>query len=248
VRQLVERGARHITFGDPDFLNAPTHSIRIAQALHAKFPSLTFDFTAKIEHLLEHQALLSELAGYGALFVVSAVESLSDRVLAHLAKGHSRADVIEALLLTREAGLTLRPSLVTFTPWTTMDDMLDLIAWVERDELVDAIDPVQFSIRLLVPPGSLLVTDPAMTPHLGELDPVALGYRWAHPDPRMDALQRELAAIAAAAADASEDAALTFRRVRAAVHRAAGVKVGNTAPDAPAERARAPRLTEPWFC
>ena len=57
--------------------------------------------------------------------MVSAVESLSDRVLAQLDKGHTRADVFEALRITRAAGLTLRPSLVSFTPWTTLDDYLE---------------------------------------------------------------------------------------------------------------------------
>ncbi len=32
--------ARHITFGDPDFLNGPGHSLAIARALHAEFPEV----------------------------------------------------------------------------------------------------------------------------------------------------------------------------------------------------------------
>ncbi|HET8734770.1 MAG TPA: radical SAM protein, partial [Anaeromyxobacteraceae bacterium] len=89
----VARGATHLTFGDPDFLNGPSHALRIARALHARFPSVTFDFTAKVEHLVRHAALLPELAACGAVLVTSAVESLSDRVLAKLAKGHEREDV-----------------------------------------------------------------------------------------------------------------------------------------------------------
>ncbi len=34
IRRLVRMGARHITFGDPDFLNGPGHSLRIVQAMH----------------------------------------------------------------------------------------------------------------------------------------------------------------------------------------------------------------------
>ena len=52
IRQQVNLGARHITFGDPDFLNGPKHSLRVVRAMHEEFPSLTFDFTAKVEHLL----------------------------------------------------------------------------------------------------------------------------------------------------------------------------------------------------
>ena len=122
VRQQIEAGARHVTFGDPDFLNGPTHALAVARELHAEWPDVTFDFTAKIEHLLRHRAHLPALREAGCLFVVSAAESLSDTVLAHLDKGHTRADIMTALGLTREAGITLRPTWVAFTPWTTLDD------------------------------------------------------------------------------------------------------------------------------
>ena len=122
IRQQVEAGARHVTFGDPDFLNGPTHALAVARELHAEWPDVTFDVTAKIEHLLRHRAHLPALAAAGCLFIVSAAESLSDTVLAHLDKGHTRADILTALAATREAGITLRPTWVAFTPWTTLDD------------------------------------------------------------------------------------------------------------------------------
>jgi radical SAM superfamily enzyme YgiQ (UPF0313 family) len=126
VAAQVAAGAGHLTFGDPDFLNGPTHALRIARALHARFPALSFDFTAKIEHLVRQPAAVAELARLGAAFATTAVESLSDRVLEQLAKGHTRADALRAFDLCREAGLPLRPSLVPFTPWSTLDDYLDL--------------------------------------------------------------------------------------------------------------------------
>ena len=81
----------HITFGDPDFFNGPTHALRIVEALHAAHPALTYDVTIKVEHLLQHRDLLPRLRDTGCLFVTSAVESLDDRVLAILDKGHTRA-------------------------------------------------------------------------------------------------------------------------------------------------------------
>jgi len=51
IRGLVASGARHVTFGDPDFLNGPTHSLRIVREMHDEFPEITFDFRAKIEHI-----------------------------------------------------------------------------------------------------------------------------------------------------------------------------------------------------
>src|SRR6266849_6643348 len=34
IRRQVESGATHITFGDPDFLNGPGHSLKIVRAMH----------------------------------------------------------------------------------------------------------------------------------------------------------------------------------------------------------------------
>ena len=53
ARRQVAAGARHIDFGDPDFLNGPSHALRIARALHAEHPDVTFSFTAKIEHIVK---------------------------------------------------------------------------------------------------------------------------------------------------------------------------------------------------
>jgi radical SAM superfamily enzyme YgiQ (UPF0313 family) len=248
IRQLVEAGARHITFGDPDFLNGPRHAMAVARGLHAEFPEVTFDFTAKVEHLLRQRDLLPTLAGLGGLFVVSAVESLSDTVLANLDKGHCRADVVAALHSVRAAGMTMRPTWVPFTPWTTLDDYREMIDFIEREDLVDHVDPVQYSIRLLVPPGSLLLKTPAMQPHLGPLVEGGFHYRWTHPDARMDQLQEQVARMVAAAADAREDGAVTAARVRALADAAAGLPSrAPSTPPAP-ERRRPPRLTEPWFC
>ncbi len=247
IRGHVAAGATHITFGDPDFLNGPGHSLKIVRAMHAEFPALTFDCTAKIEHLLQRRALLPELARLGCRFIVSAVESLSDAVLANLEKGHTRADVYAVLAATREARIALRPSFVPFTPWTTLDDYLELLEFVAAQDLVDHVDAVQWGIRLLVPPGSALLDQAAMRPFLGALDPAALTYTWTHPDPSMDALQRDVMAIVGRATREGLDATSTFREIRAAACRAAG----RSAPPVPTwtvPQPRPPRLTEPWFC
>jgi radical SAM superfamily enzyme YgiQ (UPF0313 family) len=260
VRNQVEAGATHITFGDADFLNGPGHALRVARAVHAAFPRLTFDFTAKVEHLLLHHAQFSELAALGAVFAVTAVESLNNGVLAHLQKGHTRADAVEALRLLRVAHIAPRPTFVPFTPWADLDDYFDLLDWIESEDLGDAVDPVQLSVRLLVPPSSLLLGNPAMQPYLGALDEEALTHTWTHPDPRMDVLQREAARVAEHAAGHHEDARVTFRRLRAL---ATAVRYGRwsvaaatldahaaaaTVATAHAKRAPTPRLTESWFC
>lgn len=247
VRELVAAGATHVTFGDPDFLNGPGHALAVVRALHAEFPSLTFDVTAKIEHLLRHRQALPELRASGCVFIVSAVESLSDTVLGHLAKGHTRADVVAALHAVREAGMVLRPTWVAFTPWTRLADYHEMLQFVEDEGLVDAIDPVQYSIRLLVPPGSPLAESPALRPFRGRLVAQDFYYEWTHPDEAMERLHAAVAALVATAAERGEDAAVTFQRVGAAADAAAGLPARPSL-ELPAGRPRPPRLTEPWFC
>jgi hypothetical protein len=247
IRQVVAAGARHITFGDPDFLNGPTHALRIARTLHAEFPDLTFDFTAKVEHLLKHRALLPEFARLGCIFIVSAVESLSDTVLAHLDKGHTRADVDEALNILGGLGVALRPSFVAFTPWTTLDDYLELLQFIKSRNLIDHVDPVQFSIRLLVPPGSLLLKEAGAW--LGPLNQQAFTYEWQHPDPVMDELHRQVTWINEQAVRRNEDAAATFARICEAAYTMRGDDDGiKPLPQVVPLRLRPPRLTEAWFC
>jgi radical SAM superfamily enzyme YgiQ (UPF0313 family) len=249
IRNLVAMGAEHITFGDPDFLNAVKHSLRVARDLHADFPPLTFDITTKVEHIIEHRRLFDELRALGCLFVVSAVESLNDTILAYLQKGHTRSDVVEALGITRAAGIALRPSLVSFTPWTTLEDYLDVLEFVEAEGLIHSIDPVHYAIRLLVPPGSSLLGTPQLLPFLGALDEETCTYGWRHADPRLDALYTAVTTIVEAAVRHGEDTLTTFYRVKAAALAASGGR--QWAPRLGAHGglgARVPRLTESWFC
>jgi radical SAM superfamily enzyme YgiQ (UPF0313 family) len=245
IRRHVSAGATHITFGDPDFLNGPGHSLKIVRALHAEFAELTFDFTAKIEHVLKHPEAFPELGASGCLFMVSAVESLSDRVLTVLEKNHTRADVEKALQIVHAAGIALRPTWVAFTPWTTLEDYLEVLEFIEENGLIDHVDPVQYTIRLLVPPGSYLAERPAMQPYLGPLDQAAFSYRWDHPDPGMDRLQKAVSKLVESDATAGADPADTFYRVH---ELAAGRKPNGVPHRLPRDRVRAPRLSEPWFC
>jgi radical SAM superfamily enzyme YgiQ (UPF0313 family) len=242
IAAVVGRGARHVTFADADFLNGPTHALRVAREMARRFPGLTFDYTAKIEHLLRHAEAVRKLQELGSLFVVSAVESFNDTVLTALQKGHSRDGALSVVRRLRQQRLALRPTFVPFTPWETRASYAELFDIVDGEGLADHIDPVQYSIRLLVPEGSLLLGAEAMRAHLGAFDAETVSYSWAHPDPSMDALQRIVARIAARAADAPAPPADVFACVRDAV-------VPGSAPHPRAHRVgRVPRLTENWFC
>ena len=248
VAQLVDAGATHITFSDPDFFNGPAHARRIARAMHERFPFVTFDYTAKVEHLLRHRSLVRELQVLGSVFVVSAIESLNDRTLDNLKKGHSGNDVIAVIRFFKSIGLALRPSLLPFTPWDSLQDYIELLDMVEREGMIDHVDPVQYGVRLLVPPRSSLLVSEAMTPHLDALDREGLTYRWHHPDARMDDLQRRVSRLAEAAAASGEDAAVTFYRIRGLADSLGGRDTSSILLDYPADRPRPPRLSEDWFC
>ena len=249
VERLAAMGARHITFGDPDFLNGWRHSVAIVRALHERRPELTFDCTTKVEHVLEHAGVWEEMATSGCLFVVCALESVNDEILARLEKGHTTAEAVLALDLLREHGIETRPSFMPFTPWTTPRDVLEIVDFVAAHDLVANVDPVQYTIRLLVPEGSLLLEDKDLREHLGPYDAERLSYPWRSADPAADRLQGRLSALVQQSAATREAIGLTFGRIRAAVREAAGEADGPELEAVPMGSTEGrPRLTEPWFC
>ncbi len=249
IRSQVAQGIHHITFGDPDFWNGPTHALRIIRAMHQEFPDVTFDATIKVEHLLKHRRFLPEMRDLGCVFVVSAVESLNDMVLQHLDKGHTTADVVEVFALMERISIPLRPSLLPFSPWETLASYTALLNFFEEQHLIEHIDPVHLSIRLLIPPGSALLDTPDSKLWLGELDSSAYTYRWQHPDPRMDKLQKQVAQLVSDNESLQVDAVETFLRVKALAH----AIEGNTPSLVTALHNYGtpkvlPHLTESWFC
>ena len=151
IAQQVEQGAAHISFGDPDFFNGSTHAMKVLAAMRAAFPGLSFDATIKIQHLIAHAELLPSLKAAGCLFVTSAVESVDDRVLEHLAKNHTRADFERALQLCRDAGIDMAPTFVPFTPWTSLESYLELLRTLLRLRLVEAVPPIQLAYACSCP-------------------------------------------------------------------------------------------------
>jgi radical SAM superfamily enzyme YgiQ (UPF0313 family) len=238
VAQQVEAGAEHITFGDPDFLNRWAHGMKIVEQLHRDLPGITFDVTTKVSHLLRYESLIPLLAEYGCLFVVSAFESVNDDILERLDKGHTAADAARVVELVRGHGIEIRPSWLPFTPWTTASDVADLLDFVARHDLVGNVDPVQYTIRLLVPEGSLMLD----VMDVGPYDADTLSYMWSSPT---DDLQRELAAIVEEGTERGLPASRLFCDVRRVVYAAAGRPAPPDDVESVGDR---PRLTEPWFC
>jgi len=249
IRRQVAAGAEHITFGDPDFFNGIGHALALVRALRAEHPHLTYDVTIKIEHLLKHAKHLTTLEETGCLFVTSAVESIDDRVLERLNKGHTRDDFLQVVRLCREAGLTLHPTFVAFTPWISIEGYQELLSLLAERDLIDHVSPIQLAIRLLIPAGSKLLELPEVQEIVGPFDETALVYPWRHSDPRADQLQGEIQALVGAATARGASRREIFAQVWLLAEQArAGSPRPLPAPvEAPA-RVTIPYLTEPWYC
>jgi radical SAM superfamily enzyme YgiQ (UPF0313 family) len=237
IEQQVAKGAGHITFGDPDFFNAPGHAEAIVKELHNRWPELTYDVTIKVEHLLKHRRRAETLAATGCLFVTSAVESVDDRVLELLEKGHTRADFIEIAALLDELDLVLNPTFVAFTPWTSMAGYRDLLEVVHDLGLIDNVSPVQLAIRLLIVRGSRLLELPEVRDLIEPFDDRRLVYPWKHPDPEVDALCDRVQGMIG---ETNGDRRAVFQRVC--------TLAGAPFEHEPRPAITVPYLTEPWYC
>jgi len=246
IAQQVATGARHISFGDHDFFNGPTHALNVVRALHERWPELSYDATIKIQHLIDHAELLPELKRTGCLFIVAAVESVDNHVLGYLAKNHSRDDFYRAVDLVRAAGIALAPTWVAFHPWTTLEAYRDLLRCLVELQLVQAVPPVQLSIRLLVPAGSKLLDLPNFSDLIGPFDAKLLGYPWRNPDTRVDALQAEIQKFVMHA----EQANAPRQEIFATIWRMAHAALGLYAPvlDGSELGMAVPHMSEPWYC
>jgi radical SAM superfamily enzyme YgiQ (UPF0313 family) len=243
IAAQVAAGAEHISFGDPDFFNGPTHAMRIVERLAAHHPGVSYDVTIKIEHLLRHADLLPRLAETGCLFVTSAVESVDDAILERLRKGHTRADFFGAVELCRAAGLTLSPTFVAFTPWTTRVGYVELLQAIAALDLVGDVAPIQLAIRLLVTAQSALLDLPDIRDGVAPFDPRSLTYPWQHLDPSVDALQQEVMGLVSSGQQAARGAA--FSAIWSLAHERAGIEP----PSLPRVTSQpSAYISEPWYC
>jgi len=245
ARAQVAAGARHITFGDPDFFNGIGHARAVLEGFARECPGISYDVTIKVEHLLRHADALPLLRETGCAFVTSAVEALDDRVLGYLEKGHTRADFERAVALCAEAGVPLSPTFVTFSPWTTIDSYRDFLSAIERLNLVEHVSPIQYAIRLLVTSRSRLLELDDIRTLVKAFDPVSLTYPWAHPDPAVDRLHDAVSRIVGVTITASRPE--MFSRVRDAAEAGGDTAIRRHLPILPS-RASIPYLTEPWYC
>ncbi len=248
IQQQVAAGARHITFGDPDFFNGPAHALSIVEAMHREFPELSYDVTIKIEHLRKHDLHLATLRDTGCLFVISAVESVDDEVLEKFDKGHTRDDFLAVTARFRELGMTLLPTFVPFTPWTTLEGYNDLLDMIAEQDLCENVAPIQLAIRLLIPAGSRLLELSDVRAMVEQFDSAALIFPWKHADARVDALCHEISELVQRGEKLKLSRTEIFTHIRRAARAAAGQGELPGIQHSLAKSTPVPFLDEPWYC
>jgi hypothetical protein len=170
------------------------------------------------------------------------VESLDNTVLGKLDKGHTRADFLEAMALTRAIGLPLAPTFIPFHPWTTMESYREFLRTLAALDLSTQITPIQLAIRLLIPEGSLLLELLEVRQMVGLFDARALYYPWQNADPGVDALCGRIQETIKREEKRRTPRAEIFRQIWEMA------ETGEFPDLALASRATIPYLTEPWYC
>ncbi|MGY8999427.1 MAG: CUAEP/CCAEP-tail radical SAM (seleno)protein [Rhodospirillales bacterium] len=248
IRQQIKKGAQHISFGDPDFLNGPRHAMDIVSALHNEFPDISFDATIKVEHLLKHKDLLPTLKKTGCLFITTAVESVEEEILILLDKGHTQVDFKLVAKIISDNGLTISPTFVPFTPWTTKKGFMHLLDTILELGLIENVAPIQLAIRLLIPNQSYLLQLQEIQPYLQGYNQEALSYRWRNADESVEELCTIVQQIVETGAAKDHTRFETFKALYSATLSANGQSITNL-PDLNALPGIAiPSMSEPWFC
>ena len=247
-QQQIAQGAEHISFGDPDFFNGPTHAIRVIMALNQESPHITYDATIKIEHLLAHEELLPLLKKTGCLFITTAAESVENNILSILDKGHTNEDFKEVAAKLHNVGIHLSPTFVPFTPWTTKKGFLRLLETIAELDLIENVAPIQLAIRLLIPNKSYLLDTPEIQPHLLDYNEESLSYSWRNPDESVENLCSEIQVIVETSSVNQKTRSETFASIYAAARKACGLKRNDNPFKISSSGYNIPSMSEPWFC
>ncbi|WP_319773457.1 arsinothricin biosynthesis radical SAM protein ArsL [Breoghania sp.] len=188
VDALVGQGMEHLTFIDAEFFNATRRSFDALARIHARHPSLTYDFTTRVDHILENRDHLRGLYEHGVRVITSALEFPKDEVLQQVRKEVDLQDLKTAVGLVQGSGIVLNPTFIMFNPWVGLEDFARFNDFLVETHMEDAVDPVQYETRLHLYKGSPLLQNETIKAL--RLDEKEFHYDWFHSDPRVDELFR----------------------------------------------------------
>lgn len=189
ARAVAEQGATHFAFIDAEFLNSRRLALEAVRAIHAEVGACTFEFTTRVDHILEFRPLIEELVGLGLRRITSALEFPSDRILRIFDKGIDVRDMRAAIAAAADMGVELNPTFIPFTPWVTLEELDGFEDFLVETGLARIVDPTALQTRLLLFKGSPLLR----SPWIDGVDLVDAGFHfeWRHPDPRVDERWRQ---------------------------------------------------------
>lgn len=186
ARQLAGEGVAHFCFIDAEFLNSRTLGPEAIRRIASEFGPCTFEFTTRVDHILDYPELLRELVGLGLRRVTSALEFPSDRILRIFDKGIDVADMRKAIAEAAAIGLELYPTFIPFTPWVRHEELLTFEDFLAETGLARVADPTVLQTRLLLFKGSPLLSSPWLEDV--ETTDRGLWLDWRHPDRRVEEL------------------------------------------------------------
>lgn len=189
ARQLADEGVRHFLFIDAEFFNSRKAGPEVMRRIVDEIGPCTFEFTTRVDHILDYSAILEELVELGLTRITSALEFPSDRILRIFDKGIDVADMRVAIARAASLGVELRPTFIPFTPWIELDELLTFEDFLLETDLARVTDPTALQTRLLLFKGSPLLASPWME-DVRTIDR-GLHVEWEHPDPRVDDLWRQ---------------------------------------------------------
>jgi len=187
--QLAEDGIRHFCFIDAEFFNSRTIGVGVVERLVKEIGPITFEFTTRVDHILDYGTELAKLVSLGLVRVTSALEFPSDRILRifdkHIDVDHMRAAIVRA----KELGFELYRTFIPFTPWIEYEELLGFEDFLDDTDLARVTDPTALQTRLLLFKGSPLLSSPWME----DVETVDRGFwiDWTHPDRRVEELWQE---------------------------------------------------------
>jgi hopanoid C-3 methylase len=184
VDQLVKAGIEHITFVDAEFINNIKFSLDIVHRIHDKYPRLTYDFTTRIDHVVEHEAAIAEFKNTGCIAITTSIEFPGEEILTKLEKDITLGHILKGMKILKRNEIKVHTTFVTFNPWTDLEGLMNLSNFIKSNHLEDVIDPIQYETRLHLYKGSPLLKDETLSSlALHEQD---FHYEWEHPDPQVE--------------------------------------------------------------
>ena len=79
-----------------------------------------------------------------------------------------------------------------FSPWTELKDLSNIVELIEGYQLRETVDPIQLTIKLLIPKHSLIIQRPEIKKYLGNYEKESLSYQWKYENIDAEKLQFRL--------------------------------------------------------